>query len=77
MQDADEGYRISTVSIDDAGTDLFLLKCKDNAVINTHEIQVKTARTLQKANNTYFGMTRPAKHGMKNKKGYIFLFMLQ
>lgn len=75
FQGAEQGYRVSTVDIDDAGTDLFLFKANKNSVESIHEIQVKTARTTQKNNYAYFGMQRPLLKGMSNQRRiYIFIY---
>lgn len=75
FQGVDQGYRVSTVDIDDAGTDLFLFKANKNTVESIYEIQVKTARTAQKNNYAYFGMQRPLLKGMSNhRRIYIFIY---
>lgn len=76
FQGIDEGYRVSTVDVDDSGTDLFLFKEEENAIKEIHEIQVKTARKTQKNKRAFFGMQRPLIKGMKNlERIYVFLFV--
>ena len=76
FQGIDKGYRISTVDVDDSGTDLFLFKEINNTIQDIIEIQVKTSRKPQKNNYVYFGMQRPLLKGMKNKKRiYIFIYV--
>lgn len=76
FQGADHGYRVSTVDVDDAGTDLFLFKVSRNTVESIYEIQVKTARTLQRKNYAYFGMQRPLVKGMSNQRRiYVFIYV--
>lgn len=75
FQGSDRGYRISTVDIDDNGTDLFLFRQENNAIKEMYELQIKTARTEQKNRYAYFGMQRPLKKGMKNlERIYIFIY---
>jgi len=75
FQGADQGYRVSTVDIDDSGTDLFFVEANKNTVESIYEIQVKTARAAQKNNYAYFGMQRPLLKGMSNhRRIYIFIY---
>lgn len=74
LQGAEQGYRVSDVNIDDAGTDLLLLKCDSGKIIKTYEIQVKTARTTTK-NRAYYRMLSLIKHGITNPdRIYIFIY---
>ena len=76
FQGAEKGYRICTVDVDDFGTDLFIFKYENGAVINTFEIQVKTVRTLQhKDTRAAFSLKRSIHHGLNNyNRIYVLIY---